>query len=77
MSIRGLPGTGPGAGANVRNWGGTLQRMLKLLVAAPAKLATILAATVASVVLHVIGPWQLGRATDLVYAGVISHARGP
>ena len=24
----------------------------------------------ASVVLHVIGPWQLGRATDLIYTGV-------
>jgi ATP-binding cassette subfamily B protein len=37
-------------------------------------LATILAATVASVALHVIGPWQLGRATDLIYAGVSTHS---
>jgi ATP-binding cassette subfamily B protein len=65
-----MPGTGPGAGARVRDWGGTLRRLLKLLVAEPAKLATILATTVISVVLNVIGPWQLGRATDLIYAGV-------
>ena len=73
MSIRGLPGAGPGAGAHVRNWGGTLRRLLALLVAEPAKVATILAATVTSVVLHVSGPWQLGRATDLVYGGVTPH----
>jgi ATP-binding cassette subfamily B protein len=69
-----MPGNGPGAGAHVRDWGGTLRRLLKLLVAQPARLATILAATVASVALHVIGPWQLGRATDLIYAGVSTHS---
>jgi len=74
VSIRGMPGAGPGAGARVRDWGGTLRRLLKLVAAEPVKLATILAATVASVVLHVIGPWQLGRATDLVYAGVTTHS---
>ena len=74
MSIRGVPGAGPGAGAHVRNWGGTLRRLLKLLVAQPARLATIMAATVTSVLLHVIGPWQLGRATDLVYAGVATQS---
>lgn len=76
MSIRAMPGagTGPGAGAHVRRWGGTLRRLLKLLVAQPARLATILAATVASVALHVIGPWQLGRATDLIYAGITTRS---
>lgn len=69
-----MPAAGPGAGAHVRNWGGTLRRLLSLLVAEPLRLATILSATVASVVLHVIGPWQLGRATDLVYAGVTAHS---
>lgn len=73
MSPRGMPGAGPGAGAHVRNWGGTLRRLLKLLVEQPAKLAVILGATVTSVVLHVIGPWQLGRVTDLIYADAISH----
>jgi len=69
-----MPSAGPGAGAHVRNWGGTLNRLLKLLVDEPVKLATILAATVASVTLHVIGPWQLGRATNLVYVGVTTHS---
>jgi ATP-binding cassette subfamily B protein len=69
-----MPTTGPGAGAHVRDWGGTLRLLLKLLVAEPAKLATILAATVTSVVLHVIGPWQLGRATDLIYTGVTTQS---
>ena len=73
MSIRGMPEAGPGAGAHVRDWGGTLRRLLALLKAQPARLATILAATACSVALHVIGPWQLGRATDLVYAGVTGH----
>lgn len=74
MNIRGAPtASGPGAGAHVRDWGGTLRRLLKMLVAEPANLAAILACTVASVVLQVIGPWQLGRATDVIYAGVTSH----
>jgi ATP-binding cassette subfamily B multidrug efflux pump len=47
---------------------------MTLLVAKPAKLTTILVATVSSVVMHVMGPWQLGRATDQVYAGVTSHS---
>ena len=68
-----MPAAGPGAGAHVRDWGGTLRRLLALLKAQPARLATILAATACSVALHVIGPWQLGRATDLVYAGVTGH----
>jgi len=74
MSIRGMPGTGPDAGAHVSDWVSTLRRLLKLLVGQPARLATILAATVGSVVLHVIGPWQLGRATDLVYAAASTHS---
>jgi ATP-binding cassette subfamily B protein len=68
-----MPAAGPGAGAHVRDWGGTLRRLLTPIKAQPARLATILAATVCSVALHVIGPWQLGRATDLVYAGVTGH----
>jgi len=72
--VRGMPGAGPGAGAHVRDWVGTLRRLLKLVAAEPVRLATILAATVTSVVLHVIGPWQLGRATDLVYNGVATHS---
>ena len=73
MSIRGSLAAGPGAGAHVRNWSGTLRRLLRLLVAKPTELAAILGATVGSVALHVVGPWQLGRATDLVYAGVTRH----
>ncbi len=73
MSPRGMPGAGPGAGAHVRNWGGTLRRLLKLLAAQPTKLVVILSATVISVVLHVVGPWQLGRATDMIYAAATSH----
>ncbi len=67
-----MPGSGPGAGAHVGDWGGTLRRLLALLVVQHRRLAGILAATVASVALHVIGPWQLGRATDLIQAGVSS-----
>jgi ATP-binding cassette subfamily B protein len=80
VNIRGMPGgAGPGVGAHVRDWGGTLRRLLRMLLDEPAALATILGCTVASVTLHVIGPWQLGRATDLIYAGVtgpggIDHA---
>ena len=73
MNPRGLPGPGPGAGAHVQHWAGTLRRLLQLLAAQPGRLATILGATLGSVALHVVGPWQLGRATDLVYAGLRSH----
>jgi len=73
VNVRGMPAAGPGAGAHVRHWGGTLRRLLKLLLAQPARLGGILAATVASVVLHVLGPWQLGRATDLIFASATGH----
>ncbi len=68
-----MPGNGPGAGAHVRHWGATLRRLLTLLLDQPRELALILAATLASVVLHVMGPWQLGRATDMVYNAVSTH----
>ena len=42
-------------------------------MAEPANLAAVLACTVTSVVLHVIGPWQLRRATDVIYAGVTGY----
>ncbi len=73
MSPRGMPGNGPGAGAHVRHWGVTLRRLLTLLLDEPGELALIVAATLASVVLHVLGPWQLGRATDMVYSAVSAH----
>jgi ATP-binding cassette subfamily B protein len=73
MSPRGMPDSGPGAGAHVRHWGATLRRLLALLWVQPGALALIVAASVASVVLHVMGPWQLGRATDLVYSAVSTH----
>ena len=68
-----LAGAGPGADAHVRDWDGLLRRLLKMLVEEPAKLAAILACTVASVALHVLGPWQLGRATELIFTGVTIH----
>ena len=50
-----------------------MRRLLKRLLQEPARLSAIGAATVASAVLHVIGPWQLGRATDLVLSSVSRH----
>ena len=68
-----MPGNGPGAGAHVRHWGATLRRLLTLLLDQPGELVLIVAATLASVVLHVLGPWQLGRATDMVYSAISAH----
>lgn len=53
--------------------GPTASGLLSLLLAEPARLVTIVAATLASVVLHVVGPWQHGGATDLIYTAVSTH----
>ncbi|GAA2000751.1 ABC transporter ATP-binding protein [Catenulispora subtropica] len=53
--------------------GGVLPRLVTLLRPERFRLAVVGAFTVSSVGLLVIGPWLLGRATDLVFDGVVGR----
>ncbi len=66
---------GPGMGVGVpteksKNFGPSARRLLGLLRPERAYLYAVLALAVASVVLTAVGPKILGRATDLIFAGV-------
>jgi len=76
MGPPGMPG-GAGAGAKPRDLGGTLRRLLYLVLTEKAKLATILISTVISVLLGVLGPWLLGKATDLIVSAVSASSDIP
>ncbi|MEU3597807.1 ABC transporter ATP-binding protein [Streptomyces sp. NPDC006798] len=53
---------------------GSGRRLLRQLAPDRALLWTMLGAAVLSVALSVVGPWVLGRATDLVFAGVVGRS---
>ena len=67
---------GPMMGAGVpaeksRNFGPSAKRLLGLLRPERLSLYAVLALVVASVTLNAVGPKILGRATDLIFAGVV------
>lgn len=68
-------GGGPFGGGMVAqkpmNFGPSVRRMLRLLSPQRAKVAVLLTAGVISVALASVGPRVLGRATDLIFSGVI------
>lgn len=72
----GGPRMGPGgaaqaaAGGRARNFRGTLARLVALLAPVRAKAFTIVSLSLASVILGVLGPYFLGRATDLIVNGL-------
>jgi ATP-binding cassette, subfamily B, multidrug efflux pump len=57
-----------------KDFQGSLRRLLRLMDRDRPKVALILVMAVASVVLVVIGPRILGRATDIIFDGVITGA---
>ncbi len=72
---RPAPGPGPmmmgGPAEKPLDFRGTLRRLLRLLRPERPLLAAVLALGVGSVALSVTGPKILGRATDLIFAGLI------
>lgn len=67
-------GAAQAAGARARDFRGTLRRLLSLLSARRGRMLAIVLCSLASTGLGVLGPWVLGRATDLVVAGVQAAA---
>src|SRR5690606_7778524 len=65
---------GPGlVGQKAMNFGPSLKRILSLLAPHRAKVSLVIAFGVVSVALSSVGPRVLGRATDLIFGGVIGR----
>ncbi|MEV4329265.1 ABC transporter ATP-binding protein [Streptomyces sp. NPDC049597] len=64
---------GQSPGERSMDFKGSGKRLLRQLAPERAALWWMLAAGVLSVACNVIGPWILGRATDLVFAGVVGR----
>jgi ATP-binding cassette subfamily B multidrug efflux pump len=62
---------GGAVGQKASNFGPSVRRLLKQLAPHKAKVGLLLVAAVISVALSSIGPRVLGRATDLIFGGVI------
>ena len=62
---------GGGVGQKAANFGPSVRRLLKQLAPHKAKVGLLLVAAVISVALSSIGPRILGRATDLIFGGII------
>jgi len=60
-------------GQKAMNFGPSLRRILRLLAPHRAKVALVIAFGVISVALSSIGPRVLGRATDLIFGGIIGR----
>jgi ATP-binding cassette subfamily B multidrug efflux pump len=56
---------------------GSLKRLLGLLAPHRVRVAAVLAFGIVSVFLSVLGPYLLGRATDLIFAGVVGRMLEP
>ncbi|MEU6832490.1 ABC transporter ATP-binding protein [Nocardia beijingensis] len=62
----------PGApGIKAKSFGPSLKRLLRRLAPERAQVALIVALVIVSVVLNTIGPYILGKATNLVFDGVV------
>lgn len=60
-----------------RNFGPSAKRLLSLLQPERAALYAVLALAVCSVALNAVGPKILGKATDLIFAGVVGKSLPP
>jgi len=76
----GTPRMGPGgaaqagAGARARDFSRTVRRLAAMVLADRARLALIGACTAVSILFSVLGPWLLGKATDLIVTAVAASA---
>ena len=57
----------------LQDFKGSTKRLLRLLKPWKARVATVLALGITSVFLTVLGPWLLGKATDIVFSGVVGR----
>ena len=69
MGMRG-PGAVNSTGARARDTGAAARRLTRFLLGSQRTVAISLLLTVSSVALTTLGPWQLGKATDLVIHGI-------
>lgn len=65
------PFGGPMVGQKASFFGPSARRLMRRMRPDRPKILAVLGLTVVSVVLSAIGPWILGRATDLIFAGLI------
>ena len=61
----------------LQDFKGSTRRLLRMLAPQRLLVGVVLLFGVASVFLSVLGPWLLGRATDIVFAGVLGRALSP
>ncbi|MGK8521548.1 ABC transporter ATP-binding protein [Nocardia asteroides] len=72
----GMPG--PGApGTKAKSFGPSLKRLLRRLAPERVQVGMIVALVIASVVLNTLGPYILGKATNLVFDGVVGKQLPP
>ena len=74
VTTAGGPGHGPGGmvGRKADDFQGSARRLLRLLRPARGRAVAVLVLGIGSVASVAIGPWLLGRATDLVFNGFIA-----
>lgn len=70
------PHHGVAPGEKSKNFSGTMKRLLRMLKPARMKIVLITLLTAVAVTLQVAGPALLGRATDVIYTGVLSDVLG-
>ncbi len=61
----------------LQDFKGSTRRLLRMLAPQRLLVGVVLLFGVASVVLSVLGPWLLGKATDIVFAGVVGRMLSP
>lgn len=69
------PGAGPGGmiGGKALDFGGTLRRLVSMLRPERVRLTAVIAFSVVAVALSSLAPRVLGRATDLLFAGILGR----
>src|SRR5690625_3856580 len=67
------PGTGTPPGQKSQNFGPSLRRLLRSMSVERVRLVVVVVLAVVAVGLQVLGPALLGRATDIVFDGVVGR----
>jgi len=71
------PGTGTPPGQKSQNFGPSLRRLLRSMSVERVRLVVVVVLAVVAVGLQVLGPALLGRATDIVFNGVVGRMLPP
>src|SRR5690606_27131404 len=71
------PGPGLPPGEKSANFGASLKRLLRAMAPERVRLVVVLVLAVVAVGLQVLGPTLLGRATDIVFNGVVGRMLPP